>query len=173
MAYKGMVILLLVTVLCGAATGQSSCTNVLITLSPCLNYITGNSLTPSTQCCSQLGSVVRSSPQCLCQVVLNDGGASVGISINQTRALALPGACNIQTPSISLCNAASPVGPPAGARKSPTTIPTGTYDQPGGGYKSVPSKEETGVSHASFIKLSNSLLILLLAASYISIFPAN
>ena len=107
MAYKSSaagLILIVVTVFWAGATAQSSsCTNVLISMSPCLNYITGNSSNPSSQCCQQLASVVRSSPQCLCEV-LNGSGSSLGININQTQALALPGACNVQTPPINRCN---------------------------------------------------------------------
>lgn len=107
MAYKSLaagLILIVVTVFWAGATAQSSsCTNVLISMSPCLNYITGNSSNPSSQCCQQLASVVRSSPQCLCEV-LNGGSSSLGINVNQTQALALPGACNVQTPPISRCN---------------------------------------------------------------------
>lgn len=95
--------LIVVSMLWAGAMAQSSCTNVLISMSPCLNYITGNTSTPSSQCCTQLSSVVRSSPQCLCEV-LKGGGSSLGININQTQALALPGACNVQTPPISRCN---------------------------------------------------------------------
>lgn len=84
-------------------SAQSSCTSVLISLSPCLNYITGNSTSPSQQCCRQLGSVVQSSPDCLCQV-LNGGGSNLGINVNQTQALGLPTACNVQTPPVSRCN---------------------------------------------------------------------
>lgn len=38
----------LVAALCGGSMAQpsSSCTNVIISMSPCLNYITGNSFTP-------------------------------------------------------------------------------------------------------------------------------
>lgn len=95
--------LAVLTMLWAGAAAQSSCTNVLISMSPCLNFITGNSSTPSSQCCTQLANVVRTSPQCLCEV-LNGGGSSLGININQTQALALPAACNVQTPSISRCN---------------------------------------------------------------------
>ena len=91
-----------IAMLCGGASAQSSCTNALVSLSPCLNYIQGNSSTPSSSCCQQLSSVVRSDPQCLCQV-LNGGGSSLGISINQTQALALPSACKVQTPPLSQC----------------------------------------------------------------------
>ncbi|KAH9682572.1 AAI domain-containing protein [Citrus sinensis] len=148
MAYKSSaagLILIVVTVFWAGATAQSSsCTNVLISMSPCLNYITGNSSNPSSQCCQQLASVVRSSPQCLCEV-LNGSGSSLGININQTQALALPGACNVRTPPISRCN--------------------------GTGSKTIPSTEGEPTSDGSSIKLSFSLLVFLLfAASYSSIF---
>ena len=84
-------------------SAQSSCTSALISMAPCLNYITGNTTSPSQQCCSQLRSVVQSSPDCLCQA-LNGGGSQLGLNINQTQALALPRACNVQTPPISRCN---------------------------------------------------------------------
>lgn len=89
--------------LCARTMAQSDCTNVLIGMAPCLSYVSGSSSTPSAQCCSQLASVVRSNPRCLC-MVLNGGGASLGVSINETLALALPGACNVQTPPVSRCN---------------------------------------------------------------------
>ncbi|XP_037491250.1 non-specific lipid-transfer protein-like protein At2g13820 isoform X1 [Jatropha curcas] len=165
MAYGGLAMslaLILVSMLWSGAMAQSSsCTNVLISMSPCLNYITGNSSTPSSQCCTQLSSVVRSSPQCLCEV-LNGGGSSLGININQTQALALPGACNVQTPPLSRCNAASPADSPAGTAEVPTTNP---------GSKTVPSTEVDGTSDGSSIKLSMTMLaFLLFAASYSSIF---
>ncbi|XWS53960.1 hypothetical protein CRYUN_Cryun10bG0045700 [Craigia yunnanensis] len=162
-------VLVLVAMLCTGATAQPGCTSVLISLSPCLNYISGNSSTPSQQCCTQLANVVRSSPQCLCEV-LNGGGASLGITINQTQALALPGSCNVQTPPISSCNAASPApaDSPVGSPESRSIIPTG------GGSKTVPSTQEGGSSDGSTTKLSLSLLILLLfATSYRSIFSSH
>ncbi|KAF5943075.1 hypothetical protein HYC85_020717 [Camellia sinensis] len=111
-----------------AAQSSSSCTNAIISMSSCLNYITGNSLTPSSGCCSQFANVVRSQPQCLCQL-LSGGGSILGININQTRALALPRACNVQTPPISRCNepAASPSASPS---PSPSTSPPVTTASP-------------------------------------------
>ncbi|KAJ0612436.1 putative plant lipid transfer protein/Par allergen [Helianthus annuus] len=100
-----MILVVTMAALYGGAMAQSSsgCTNVLISMSPCLNYISGNTSTPSSGCCTQLASVVRSQPQCLCQV-LNGGGSSLGININQAQALELPKACNVQTPPTSQCN---------------------------------------------------------------------
>lgn len=82
---------------------QSGCTRVLISLSPCLNYVTGSASTPSTSCCSKLATVVQSQPRCLC-MLLNGGSSSLGVTINETLALALPGECKVETPPVSRCN---------------------------------------------------------------------
>ncbi|KAM0951879.1 putative plant non-specific lipid-transfer protein/Par allergen [Dioscorea sansibarensis] len=106
---------------------STSCTTAVISLAPCLSYITGNSTTPSPSCCSQLASVVQSQAQCLC-TVLNGGASQFGISINQTQALALPGACKVQTPPVSRCNAAGGGGtqaaPPAETPAGTPTVPS-------------------------------------------------
>ncbi|KAL1316956.1 hypothetical protein HN51_069068 [Arachis hypogaea] len=158
----------------GAAAQSSSCTNVIVSLSPCLNYITGNSSTPSSGCCSQLSSVLGSQPQCLCQV-LNGGGSSLGININQTQALALPSACKLgKTPSVSQCKASSPspANSPAGsatgtgtAAESPNSP---TTDSSGSGSKSVPTTD-SGSSSGNSVKLSVPLF-LTLAVLYASAF---
>lgn len=82
---------------------QSDCSNAIISMSSCLNYITGKTSSPSSACCSQLATVVGSQPKCLCQV-LKGGTSSLGIDVNQTQALALPDACSVKTPSASRCN---------------------------------------------------------------------
>ncbi|KAL5994623.1 hypothetical protein ACLOJK_024676 [Asimina triloba] len=117
----GLAIALLTSMWAAAmAQSTSGCTASLISMSPCLSYITGNGSTPSSSCCSQLASVVQSQPQCLCQV-LNGGSSSLGITINQTQALTLPGACNVQTPPASRCNAAGGAAPPSQTPAAPTT----------------------------------------------------
>ncbi|KAL8481698.1 hypothetical protein ACS0TY_028006 [Phlomoides rotata] len=156
--------LILATILCGGtAKAQSSgCTNVLISMSPCLNFISSNSSTPSSGCCTQLRSVVGSQPQCLCQV-LNGGGSTLGLNINQTQALALPGACNVQTPPLAQCNAASPSDSPSSAPDSPNT---GSGD---GGSKTVPTGD--GSSDATSNKMGVTVFVsLLFVASYVSAF---
>lgn len=84
-------------------SAQSGCTTALTSLAPCLNYVAGNSSTPSSSCCSQLAFVVQSTPICLCSL-LNGTGPSFGLTINQTQALQLPGACNVKTPPVGQCN---------------------------------------------------------------------
>ncbi|KAL6005228.1 hypothetical protein ACLOJK_005790 [Asimina triloba] len=135
-----------------AQSSNSNCTSELVGLSPCLSYISGSSQTPDSSCCTQLASVVQSAPQCLC-LVLNGGATSLGITINQTKALELPAACNVQTTAVSDCSRVA-----GGPGVSPVETPTA-----GGGSKAVP-----GTSHASSTTpLSLSFLFSLVAiASY-------
>ncbi|GJS91272.1 non-specific lipid-transfer protein-like protein [Tanacetum coccineum] len=123
------VVLVVMVMICGGAHAQSSsCTSSLMGLSPCLNFVTGNTTTPSPSCCSQLANVVQTQPRCLCSL-LNGNVPNIGVSINQTLALTLPGACQVQTPSISLCNANGPTSGPASAPTSPASAPTGSTDE--------------------------------------------
>lgn len=93
-----------VAALVASASAQSGCTTTLISLYPCLNYISGNVSTPPTSCCSSLSSVVQSNPQCLCTALSGDSSALGSITIDKNRALQLPKACNVQTPPASKCN---------------------------------------------------------------------
>ncbi|KAD5803678.1 hypothetical protein E3N88_15038 [Mikania micrantha] len=146
-----MILVITMAAMYQGATAQSSgCTSVLISLSPCLNYISGNTSTPSSGCCTQLASVVRSQPQCLCQV-LNGGGSSLGLTINQTQALELPKACNVQTPPTSHCNAASPTNSPSGTL--PPSSSPGNPSSPGTETNTVPSTDN-GSSDATAIRFT-------------------
>ncbi|KAJ8464680.1 hypothetical protein OPV22_027232 [Ensete ventricosum] len=108
-------VLVLVAVLCAGASAQSSgCTSALLT------------------------SVVGSEPQCLC-MVLNGGASSLGITVNQTQAMALPAACKIKTPPVSECSSA---GAPSG---SPTTPSVPSSD---GGSKTLPTLDTSSGSRA-------------------------
>ncbi|KAI3773069.1 hypothetical protein L6452_04267 [Arctium lappa] len=148
-------VLILVVMLWGETMAQSGCTTALIGLAPCLSFVSGNSSTPSSSCCSQLSNVVQAQPRCLCSL-LNGGGANLGISINQTLALSLPSACDVQTPPVSQCDGVAN-GPTPSSVESPTSnsppgsssdeipeAPTSTSKPtiptvPTGGSKSVPS----------------------------------
>ncbi|XP_056176641.1 non-specific lipid transfer protein GPI-anchored 26-like isoform X1 [Syzygium oleosum] len=118
-----MALVVILAVLCAGAAAQSGCTSVLIGLAPCLSFVTGSSSAPSSSCCSQLASVVQSQPRCLC-MVLNGGASSLGVTLNQTLALALPGACNVQTPPVSKCDAGSPESSPSNVTGASKEVPS-------------------------------------------------
>uniref|UniRef100_A0A0E0AGC9 Bifunctional inhibitor/plant lipid transfer protein/seed storage helical domain-containing protein n=1 Tax=Oryza glumipatula TaxID=40148 RepID=A0A0E0AGC9_9ORYZ len=100
--------------------GGGSCMTEIISLASCLGYMSGNSSAPKPSCCTALSSVVTSKPACLC-AVLGGGASSLGVTINNTRALELPAACNVKTPPASQC---STVGVPMPSPATPTTPAT-------------------------------------------------
>ncbi|XP_061975034.1 non-specific lipid transfer protein GPI-anchored 5-like [Populus nigra] len=163
----GLVMVLIVAMLSAKAMAQSGCTNVLISMAPCLSYVTGSSSTPSSSCCSQLASVVLSQPQCLC-AALNGGGASLGLNINETLALALPAACKVQTPPVSKCNDIN--GPVMSPADSPDGLPGNSSSTPScrwkfyilrkhrGGSKTVPA---TGGSPGNGLIINKTLQLVL------------
>ena len=98
--------------LVASASAQSGCTAVLVGLYPCMNYIGGNDMAPTKSCCSQLGSVVQSQPQCLCSALGGDS-SSLGRHADHARG-ADTGRVWIQD---------DPVGVPAGERRLVTPWP--------------------------------------------------
>ncbi|KAK4756428.1 hypothetical protein SAY87_006555 [Trapa incisa] len=195
MASRGAMITLIVGIFLTAgsmdhAIAQPGCTAALTSLAPCLTFITGNTSMPSSSCCLALSSVVQSSPRCLCSALNGNGLPNLGFTINQTQALQLPRSCNIQTPPVSQCNAASgptavasgpissaaspvsaPVGPPAESTSNtprsngPAATPSaGTSpsgtEEVGGGKKATPSAPAPANDGVSSINGSLQLALL-------------
>eukprot|EP00253_Pinus_taeda_P016709 PITA_16709 len=132
----------------GAQSSPSSCSAALVTLAPCLAFLQGgaNNTTPTQGCCTALASVVNTNAPCLCQMVSTTNNP-LGIPINQTQALALPGACKITTPPVSQCNSSAVSSPPAAAApSSPTPVvsnPTPKATSPATSAALPPSKTPT------------------------------
>ncbi|KAK4441655.1 hypothetical protein Salat_0500400 [Sesamum alatum] len=176
--YETLLVLIFAFMLCREATAQSSCSSTIMSLSSCLNYVTGNISTPSASCCSSLAGVVQSQPRCLCPL-LTGGGSSLGIAINQTLALALPAVCNVQTPPVSQCNAVangpaavpapSPLSSPTDASTEPADTPATTTVPESTGSKTVPSTNG-GTSDGSSITSSIQLTAF---ALFITAWAAN
>lgn len=148
-------------VLAGGASAQSTsgCTQTLIGMSPCLNYITGNETAPSKSCCSQLATVVGSKPECLC-VALNADPAALGLgTVNKTRALGLPDQCGVKTPPLSNCASAPTTSPSSGAPAGQT--PTSS----GAGSKSTPTAD-VGSGAASLQSSAGIIAGFIVAAVY-------
>ncbi|PNT73986.1 hypothetical protein BRADI_1g05827v3 [Brachypodium distachyon] len=104
----------------------SGCMPELVSLSPCMGYMSGNATAPGpgTACCSAVSGVLASSPRCLC-AVLGGTAATLGVALDGARATQLPGACRVQAPPASQCNALGVPMPspanPAAAGSTPAT----------------------------------------------------
>ncbi|KAE8702878.1 Non-specific lipid-transfer protein, putative isoform 2 [Hibiscus syriacus] len=155
----GLVMVMVTLLWARTMAAEPDCIDVVITMAPCIDYVTGNSSTPSATCCSQLATVVRSDVRCLC-MVLNGGGPSLGVEINQTLALSLPKLCNVKTPPPSNCkndaNGTSPsVFPPGSPQGLPDT-PTSNSSTSGG------SKTRIASPSAVILKILLQFTLLLL-----------
>ncbi|KAL2506795.1 Bifunctional inhibitor/lipid-transfer protein/seed storage 2S albumin superfamily protein [Abeliophyllum distichum] len=162
MAPKGIninaiLVIILIIFSADAAMAQSGCTNVLISMASCLNFVTGSSQTPSSSCCTALANVVKTQPRCLCTIV-NGGCGSLGVNINQTQALALPGACKVETPPTSRCNAVNgpAMSPVASPESSPPDSSDGTNDSPTS--PSVTGSKTDTTSNGSISKICPQLV---------------
>ncbi|KAF3774590.1 Non-specific lipid transfer protein GPI-anchored 2 [Nymphaea thermarum] len=176
MAAKLGLVLVVVCTLYVQTYAQANCAPALTGLVPCLPYITGNSSTPVPMCCTQLSAVVQSQPQCLCLVLGSNAGSALGISVNQTQALALPNACNVKTPSPTLCStlAGAPTGSPAPAAAPPTTgsapaaSPVGTPPASTPGTTTKPAAASPGPSASGSSMNSASSLMAVAAIVIVS-----
>ncbi|KAK1306040.1 hypothetical protein QJS10_CPA10g00753 [Acorus calamus] len=105
---------------------------------------------------------------------------------SETLALALPGACNVQTPPVSQCNAAAPATtPPAESPNAtpddspstpsvpgnPTPTSTATPNAPSGnGSKTVPGRSGQSSDGSSNVFSLSALLLLLSIAAFPSFY---
>lgn len=77
----------------GVVGGAVSCTTSLVTsFTPCLNFITNGSASPTEDCCRSLGALTKASAGCACLILT--GSVPLGVPVNRTLAVSLPKACN-------------------------------------------------------------------------------
>ncbi|KAF0912812.1 hypothetical protein E2562_019028 [Oryza meyeriana var. granulata] len=143
--------------------GGSGCMPELVSLSPCMGYMSGNATAPAAACCSALSGVLRSSPRCLC-MVLGGTAASLGVAVDTARAVLLPGACSVQAPPASQCKAAEvPMPSPASPTASGGTSATPTESNGTPGSKTTP----TSFTQYSDGSMMNPRMILIIVVGVI------
>uniref|UniRef100_A0ACD5U873 Uncharacterized protein n=1 Tax=Avena sativa TaxID=4498 RepID=A0ACD5U873_AVESA len=102
-----LVLAVMMTMLTAKAVAQNNgCSSVMMTLSPCLDFLGSKAMEPGFSCCTTLGGIVQTDSRCLC-MVLDGSAATFGITINHTRALELPGICKVEAPPSSQCTGMS------------------------------------------------------------------
>ncbi|KAK6945404.1 Plant organelle RNA recognition domain [Dillenia turbinata] len=84
------------------AEDKKECGNQLASLSPCLDFVEGNSKAPSKQCCVDLGKMITTTKKCLCVLVKDRNDANLSFKVNATLALSLPFICHAPA-NISEC----------------------------------------------------------------------
>ncbi|KAJ0734232.1 putative plant non-specific lipid-transfer protein/Par allergen [Helianthus annuus] len=114
----------------GAPAPAADCSTVILNMADCLSYVTADSKVkkPEGTCCSGLKTVLKTDAECLCEAFKNS--AQLGVSLNITKALALPAACHINAPSATNCGmnlgtAGAPAQAPMGVGMAPTMAASG------------------------------------------------
>lgn len=86
-----------------APAPAADCSSLVLNMADCLSYVTSGSTAqkPEGSCCSGLKTVLKTDAECLCEAFKNS--AQLGVTLNVTKALALPAACRVSAPSVSKC----------------------------------------------------------------------
>lgn len=79
------------------------CSTLILNMADCLSFVTsgGTVAKPEGTCCSGLKKVLKTDAECLCEAFKSS--ASLGVTLNITKASTLPTACKLHAPSIANC----------------------------------------------------------------------
>ncbi|CAI9100986.1 OLC1v1038186C1 [Oldenlandia corymbosa var. corymbosa] len=77
------------------AEDKKECQNQLLSISPCLPFLSEQSKFPTPICCINLGDKYDQKRRCLCMAVKDRNEPGFGIKVNATLALGLPSICRI------------------------------------------------------------------------------
>ncbi|KAL9413840.1 hypothetical protein AB3S75_042350 [Citrus x aurantiifolia] len=98
------------------------CSTLVLNMADCLSFVqAGSTVTkPQGSCCSGLKTVLKADAECLCEAFRRS--ASLGVTLNVTKAQTLPSLCKVSAPSTTNCALSlSPAGAPTiGSGLSPT-----------------------------------------------------
>ncbi|KAM7253786.1 hypothetical protein ACFE04_031468 [Oxalis oulophora] len=98
---------------------------MISTFGPCLSFITGSSangsLTPTSDCCDSMKSLISSSMDCACLIIT--ASVPVQLPINRTLAISLPKACNMAGVPVGCKSSATPLPAPGPTLLGPSPSP--------------------------------------------------
>ncbi|CAL5438696.1 unnamed protein product [Camellia sinensis] len=146
-----------------APSPSADCSTLILNLADCLTYVIGGSTvkTPEGACCTGLKTVLKTDPECLCEGFKNSG--QLGVTLNITKALALPSACHVSAPSLSNCGLSlAPGAAPEGAVSPSTTGGGVATSSVGTNPAAAPASSDSVALTASI----GSVVMVLVAASF-------
>ncbi|KAL4348445.1 hypothetical protein GQ457_17G012530 [Hibiscus cannabinus] len=95
------------------SSSSLDCSSLILNMEDCLSFVSGGSKVskPEGTCCSGLKSVLKVDPECLCEAFKSS--ASLGVTLNVTKALTLPAVCKLSAPPTTNCAISlTPAGAP-------------------------------------------------------------
>ncbi|XP_022725466.1 non-specific lipid-transfer protein-like protein At5g64080 isoform X1 [Durio zibethinus] len=147
-----------------APSSSVDCSSLILNTADCLSFVSSGSQVskPEGTCCSGLKTVLRADPECLCEAFKSS--ASLGVTLNVTKALTLPTVCKVSSPSattcaISLTPAGAPGVQPSTTAGAPTTFLGGNEVAPA----PAPGSSGSPVLSVSIGSLVVGLIIMLVS----------
>lgn len=98
-----LIIFMAVALMSGDRVIAVDCSSLILNMADCLSFVTSGSTVekPEGTCCLGLKTVVRSGPECLCAAFKNS--ASLGVTLDLTKAASLPSVCKVAAPPSARC----------------------------------------------------------------------
>eukprot|EP00252_Welwitschia_mirabilis_P009768 TRINITY_DN22640_c0_g1_i1.p1 TRINITY_DN22640_c0_g1~~TRINITY_DN22640_c0_g1_i1.p1 ORF type:complete len:209 (+),score=19.73 TRINITY_DN22640_c0_g1_i1:170-796(+) len=129
-----------------APAGSGGCSNLLVNLSPCVDYVLANDTrkaTPTQDCCRALNGVINNNITCLCILFTNSSDNPLGQPVNPNKATSMSSKCKAGAPPVSTCNVigvpvASPTGSPSA--NSPSSSSSSSSRSPSSENSKAPAK---------------------------------
>ncbi|CAN8272031.1 unnamed protein product [Cochlearia groenlandica] len=159
--------LMVVTLMSGEKVKAVECSSLILNMADCLSFVMSGSTVekPEGTCCSGLKTVIRTGPECLCEAFKNS--ASLGVTLDLTKAASLPSVCKVAAPPSARCGLAVSASPPANA-PGLSPMPTARAGAPSslsGGATPVPSPKSSDSSSIS-VSFAFALFIAFFSSSF-------
>ncbi|XP_059653341.1 non-specific lipid transfer protein GPI-anchored 11 [Cornus florida] len=144
------------------------CSSLVLSMADCLTYVTNGSTAtkPESSCCSGLKTVLKADAECLCEAFKSS--AQLGVTLNVTKALALPSACHVSAPSVSNCglslSGAAPASSPSVAL--PPGSGAGVPTSAAGELAPAPAPATAGSGSSALVVSLGSLVSAFVVASF-------
>ncbi|XP_023638183.1 non-specific lipid-transfer protein-like protein At5g64080 [Capsella rubella] len=141
------------------------CSTLILNMADCLSFVSsgGTVAKPEGTCCSGLKTVLKTDAECLCEAFKSS--ASLGVTLNITKASTLPAACKLHAPSIANCGLS--VAPTAAPGLAPGAAAAAGPDSAGGILAPNPSQGNDGSTliPISITALFSAVLFVLFSSS--------
>ncbi|XP_017972068.1 PREDICTED: non-specific lipid-transfer protein-like protein At5g64080 isoform X1 [Theobroma cacao] len=105
------------------SSSSVDCSSLILNMADCLSFVSSGSEVskPEGSCCSGLKTVLKTDAECLCEAFKSS--ASLGVTLNVTKAMTLPAVCKVSAPSATNCAISlAPAGAPGATAGAPTTF---------------------------------------------------
>ncbi|MBA0804341.1 hypothetical protein Gohar_003929 [Gossypium harknessii] len=85
------------------SSSSVDCSSLILNMADCLSFVSSGSEVskPEGTCCSGLKTVLKTDAECLCEAYKSS--ASLGVTLNVTKAMTLPALCKVSAPSTTNC----------------------------------------------------------------------